>query len=80
MPTNELLDPLNRIVKILAGLLLRDIEDGDQKRKIKRLKQCGFDNTEIAGMLNTTPNTVAVAVHGLKKSKGKKKKRQNRNP
>ena len=75
MPTNELVEPLNRIAKILAGLLLKDIEEGDQKQKIKRLKQCGFDNTEIAAMLNTTPNTVAVAVHGLKKSKGKKKKK-----
>jgi DNA-binding NarL/FixJ family response regulator len=74
MPTNELVEPLNRIAKILAGLLLKDIEDGDQKQKIKRLKQCGFDNAEIATMLNTTSNTVAVAVHGLKKSKGKKKK------
>jgi len=41
------------------------------------LKQCGFDNTEIAAMLNTTPDSVAVAVHALKKSKGKKKKQQS---
>jgi DNA-binding NarL/FixJ family response regulator len=75
MPTDELKEPLERIAKILAGMLLSDIEEGDQKQKIKRLKQCGFENAEIAKMLNTTPNTVAVAVHGLKKSKGKKKKR-----
>lgn len=76
MPTDELIEPLNRIAKILAGLLLKDIEDGDQKQKIKRLKQCGFDNTEIASMLNTTPNTVGVALHGLRKSKSKKRKQQ----
>jgi DNA-binding NarL/FixJ family response regulator len=68
---SELKEPLERIAKILAGLLLRDIEDGDQKQKVKRLKQCGFENTEIAKMLSTTPNTVGVAVHSLKKSKKK---------
>jgi len=70
---SELKDPLERIAKILAGLLLKDIEDVDQKQKIKRLKQCGFENTEIARMLGTTPNTVGVAVHSLKKSKKKKR-------
>jgi DNA-binding NarL/FixJ family response regulator len=50
------------------------VEDAEQKVKIKRLKQCGFDNTEIAQMLGTTRNTVGVAVHSLKKKgKGKRK-------
>lgn len=75
MPTHELLEPLERIAKILAGRLLKDIEEGDQKQKIKRLKQCGFENTEIAKMLGTTANSVGVAVHALKKSKGGRKKR-----
>ena len=64
---------LNRIAKILAGLLLKDIEDGDQKLKVKRLNQCGFSNAEIAEMLGTTANTVKVTVHSLKNS-GKRKK------
>jgi DNA-binding NarL/FixJ family response regulator len=64
---------LERIAKILAGLLLKDIADGDQKEKVKRLKQCGFDNTEIAKMLSTTRNTVGVTVHSLKKA-GRKKR------
>ena len=62
---------LDRIAKILSGLLLKDIEDGKQRQKIKRLKECGFDNTEIAETLNTTPNSVNVAVHSLKHSKKK---------
>jgi DNA-binding NarL/FixJ family response regulator len=70
---SEITESLDRIAKILAGLLLKDIEDGDQKQKIKRLKQCGFDNVEIAKMLGTTANTVGVAVHSLKKSRKKKK-------
>lgn len=71
--SHQLKEPLERIAKILAGLLLKDIEDEDQKEKIKRLKQCGFENTEIAKMLGTTPNTVGVAVHSLKKSKKTKR-------
>jgi len=77
MPSSDLKDvkeSLDRIAKILAGLLLRDIEDGDQKEKIKRLKQCGFENTEIAKMLGTTPNTVGVAVHSIKKKRKKRSK------
>ena len=74
MPADDLKEPLERIAKILAGLLLKDIEEGDQKRKIKRLKQCGFENTEIAQMLGTTPDPVGVAVHSIKKSKKKKKR------
>ena len=70
---------LERISKILAGLLLRDIEEADQKQRIKRLKQCGFDNTEIASMLGTTANTVNVAVHSLKHSRKRKpSKKSNR--
>ena len=74
MPTNGLENvarSLDQIVKILAAHLLKDIEEGDQKQKIKRLKQCGFENTEIANMLGTTANTVNVAVHSLKKSRRK---------
>lgn len=64
---------LDRIAKILAGLLLRDIEDGDQKQKIKRLRQCGFSSAEIAEMLGTTRNTVNVALHSLRKSHRRKR-------
>ena len=71
MPSERSAEALERIAKILAGLLLKDIEEGDQKQKIARLSQCGFDNTEIARMLGTTPNTVGVARHSLKKAKKK---------
>ena len=75
MPSERSEEALERISKILAGILLKDIEEGDQKQKIKRLKQCGFENTEIAKMLGTTSNTVGVAVHSLKKA-GKRKARK----
>jgi DNA-binding NarL/FixJ family response regulator len=72
MPEAEIVKALDRISKILAGLLLQDIEEAEQSRKIKRLKSCGFSNTEIADMLNTTVNTVNVAVHSLKHRKRRK--------
>jgi len=40
-----------------------------RREKIERLKQSGFNNTEIADMLGTSRNTVNVAVHSLKKRK-----------
>ncbi len=66
---------LDRIAKILVGLLLKDIEDGHQTQKVQRLKQCGFDNTEIAKMLGTSRNTINVAVHALKKKRKRSKKK-----
>lgn len=69
---------LDRIAKILSGMLLRDIEDSDQKEKIRRLKQCGFGNKEIANMLNTSANTVGVAVHELRKQRGRSKAKKQR--
>jgi DNA-binding NarL/FixJ family response regulator len=76
MPETELQQikrSLDRVAKILAGLLLRDIEDGEQKQKIMRLRQCGFNNVEIADMLGTTQNTVAVALHSLRKYRRRKR-------
>ncbi|MGA2685732.1 MAG: hypothetical protein ABSF51_11825 [Verrucomicrobiota bacterium] len=72
----EIVAALNRISKILAGLLLKDVEEAEQGVKIKRLKGCGFSNTEIAEMLHTTANTVGVAVHALRKKKFRKAKKK----
>jgi DNA-binding NarL/FixJ family response regulator len=73
----QIADGLERIAKILAGILLK--EDSEQIQKIARLKQCGFQNTEIASMLGTTTNTVNVAVHSLKsKKKGRRKKKSEK--
>jgi CRP-like cAMP-binding protein len=72
-------DTLERISRILAGILLKDVQDSDQIQKIARLKECGFQNAEIGRMLGTTSNTVNVAVHSLrskKRGRGKGKKRK----
>lgn len=63
---------LERIGKILAGILLKDVQD-DQTQQIARLKQCGFANVEIAEMLGTSPNNVNVRVHSLRKLRRSKR-------
>jgi transcriptional regulator len=74
-PIDRIATAVERVTKLMAGILLKDLEDGNQNIKIARLKSCGFKNTEIAEMLGTTANVVNVAVHSLKKKKvGKKKK------
>ena len=73
--SDQIVKSLDRIAKILAGILLKDIEEGQQLEKIRRLKQSGFDNTEIAKMLDTSRNTINVAVHSLKKRRKHLKKR-----
>lgn len=73
--SDQLVKSLDRIARILAGLLLKDIEDGHQTQNIRRLKQCGFDNTEIAKMLGTSPNSVNVSVHSLKKRRSRSLKK-----
>lgn len=60
---------LDRISKTLAGLLLRDLEDQDQAKKILRLGSCGFSNQEIAAILGTTDATVRVALNRARKSR-----------
>ena len=76
--TKEIATALNRIAKILAGLLLTDLEELDQGKKVLRLRSCGFSNNEIAEMLHTTPLTVQVTVSKLKskKSRPRTKKRK----
>ena len=65
----EIATSLSRISKILAGLLMKDIEELEQGKKIMRLRSCGFGNKEIAEMLNTTPLTVQVTISKFKATK-----------
>jgi DNA-binding NarL/FixJ family response regulator len=60
---------LEQIARVLTGIVLRDLGEGDQIKKIARLKSCGLQNAEIARMLGTTANTVNVTVHSLKNKK-----------
>ncbi len=75
----EITSTLDRISKILAGILLKDLDELDQAKKILRLRSCGFGNKEIAEMLNTTPGTVQVTMSQMKSKKrgaGRPKKKK----
>ena len=71
---DEVVGALNRIARILAGLLLKDIEEGDQIKKVARLKMCGLSHAEIAQMLGTTANTIKSQSHALKRKAGRQRK------
>ena len=75
-PLERIAVAVERIVRLLGGALLKDIEGGDQRPKIARLKSYGFGNTEIADILGTTANTINVAVHSLRKKKKKGRKKR----
>lgn len=70
------IDALERIGRVLGALYASHLGDMEQGLKAQRLNRCGFSNTEIADLLGTTPNTVNVALHKVRKvqpKKGKKK-------
>lgn len=59
---------LDIIIKILAGIMLRDLALGD---KIKVLKELGFGRKEIAELSGTTPATVTTYLYHQKKKEKK---------
>lgn len=67
---------MERIGMVLGALYAGHMGDLDQKLKADRLSRCGFSNTEIADLLATTPNTINVALHAVRRKK--KKKRSSR--
>ena len=64
----EILQELQRISKLLVSIATKD--QTQQKDQIDTLSRVGFEPKEIADLLDTTPNTVSVALSQLKK-KGK---------
>jgi DNA-directed RNA polymerase specialized sigma24 family protein len=70
MITNEdLLRELKHIKALLAMSFVRDYET--KTEKIIFLNRFGFETTDIAELIGTTPGTVSVAIS---QAKGKKKK------
>ena len=71
----------DRTEKLLALLLLKDIEE--QKEKIRTLNLAGFSNVEIADLLQTSSPIVAQSLYEVRKharhpasrrTRGKRKK------
>ena len=61
---NEVLEELRKITKLLVVLVTEDMKQKDQIRKLDRV---GFQPKEIAELIDTTPNTVRVALHDIRK-------------
>jgi DNA-binding NarL/FixJ family response regulator len=70
----RVVETLEKIGKVLGALYASHLGDMEQGVKVERLSRCGFSNIEIAALLGTTPNTVNVALHKVRKGKSKKSK------
>ncbi len=66
----EISKKLDMIIKILAGIMLRDMALSD---KISVLKELGFERKEIAELCGTTPATVTTYLYQQKKQNKKRK-------
>jgi NADH:ubiquinone oxidoreductase subunit F (NADH-binding) len=62
----EVLEELRKITKLLVVLVTEDMKQKDQIRNLDRV---GFQPKEIAELIDTTPNTVRVALHDIRKKK-----------
>ena len=70
------IDALEKIGRVLGALYASHLGDMEQGLKAQRLNRCGFSNTEIADLLGTTPNTVNVALHKVRKGQSKAGKKK----
>jgi len=65
MDSEEILERLDLIIKLLAMNVMKGEET--QKEKIIQLSKLGLQPKEIANILNTTANTVRVALSNARK-------------
>ncbi len=66
MKADDVVDKLEVLIRLTAiGLCA----DKSQKEKIQILDSAGLPPKQIAEMLGTTPNTVSVALAGLRKER-----------
>jgi DNA-binding CsgD family transcriptional regulator len=66
--TDDVVDKLDVLIRLMAMGLCAD---KSQKEKIQILDSAGLPPKQIAEMLGTTPNTVSVALVGLRKERKK---------
>jgi len=65
----EILESMNNMVRLLTILIKRDASN--QNQIIKEMNAVGFSPKKIAELLNTSSNTVNVAIHLAKKKNDK---------
>lgn len=59
-------ESLRRLTNLVALLLVKGESQND---KIRTLAAAGYQPNEIAELLDTTPNTVSVTLHKLRKKR-----------
>lgn len=67
---NEIASKIDTVIRLLALNFVKDL--GVQKDKIMALSLLGFSSSEIAKLLETSSNTVSVALSEAKKKSKKK--------
>lgn len=63
---------LERLGIVIGAVAANQFADADLATRARRLRRMGFSNVEIASMLASTPNSVAVALHRKKKGRGRR--------
>lgn len=61
---DDVLSELRKIVRLLSILVTKDLS---QREQIALLASAGFQPKEIAELIGTTPNTVSVTLHSVRK-------------
>jgi len=69
---DEIVRELRRIGRILAVIAVKSEES--QREQIARLGEMGFLPSEIAKIIGTTPNTVNVTLHEIRRKTRQKPK------
>ncbi len=73
-------DPTDRLERLLALLLLRQLNDAPQHEKITQLSLAGFSNVEIADLLETTSAVVGQVLYARRRDAAKRRARPRREP
>jgi DNA-directed RNA polymerase specialized sigma24 family protein len=68
-------NPLDRVEKLLALLLLQTMKGANQREKVVQLSLGGFSNIEIANLLGTSTGVVATYMSAARKGKIRSKKK-----
>lgn len=65
---------LDRIGMVLGALYASNLGGMEQSEKAERLKQCGYSNAQIAGLLGSNPESIRVGLYNLQRARGKARK------
>ena len=71
------MESTSRLERLLVAILLQSMKGTSLKERVNVLNMAGFSNIEIADLLETSSQVVAQYVYDVRKSKSKKKSREN---